>query len=210
MNHIIHVLEFLTAILATFYYQKYRNSSEKYFMRFLWFVFILDFIIGGYIGLILKTDNVWLYNIYILISYLFYFSWYYKILKNKPLKQTTLVFTFFFIIFDFYSFIVEDPKEHHINAFIFGAVINLICTIMFFYELLSSKKIINLECTLSFWIATALLLFNIGMIPFMIYTETLIRSDQKLYNIILISLNVILYTCYSIGFIWSKKEYNQH
>lgn len=210
MNHIIHVLEFITAIFATFYYKKYYKSSEKYFMHFLWFVFVLDFIIGGYIGLILKIDNIWVYNIYILISYLFYFYWYYNKLKTKLLKQITFLFILLFIIFDCYSFIVEDPKEHHINAFIFGAIINLFCTIMFFYELLSSKRIINLECTLSFWIATALLLFNIGMIPFMIYTETLIRSDQKLYMTILISLNVILYTCYSIGFIWSKKEYNQH
>ncbi|QNM85452.1 hypothetical protein H9W90_14880 [Polaribacter pectinis] len=209
MGNIIHVFEFIAALLATYHYKKYNKSTEKYFMHFLWFVFIIDFGIGGYIGKVLKTENSWVYNIYFLISFLFYFNWYYKIIQKKKFKQIVFFLAILFVFIDVYSFIFEDNKEYHIKAFVFGAIINLIATLLYFSELLSSKIMIHIKYKLSFWIATALLLFNVGIIPFMIYTEEITMSNQNLYQIILISFNLILYTCYSIGFIWSKKEYNQ-
>lgn len=209
MDYLVNVFEFIAAFLATYYYKKYNKSSEKYFMYFLWFVFIVDFGIGGYVGKVLKVDNSWVYNIYFLISFLFYFNWYYKIIHKKSFKQVILFLALLFVLLDIYSFIFEDIDEYHIKVFVFGAIINLIATLFYFSELLASKVMIHIKFKLSFWIATALLLFNVGMIPFMIYTDEILSSDAQLYGIVLLCFNLILYTCYSIGFICSKKEYNQ-
>jgi hypothetical protein len=205
MVNLVCVFEFITAVLATYHYNKYNKSTEKYFMHFLWFVFIMDFGIGGYIELVLKQNNSWVYNIYFLISFLFYFYWYYSIIKKTTFKQLVLFLAVTFVILDIFCFVVIGNNQYHISAFIFGAIINLIATLFYFSELLASKIVIHLKHKLSFWIATALMLFNVVMIPFMIYIDTITRVDYPNYQYLLISLNLILYSCYSIGFIWSKK-----
>ncbi|MGJ8744114.1 hypothetical protein [Polaribacter sp.] len=208
MDYIVNIFELIAALLATYHYKKYNKTTEKYFLHFLWFVFILDFGVGGYVGNVLKKNNSWVYNIYFLISYLFYFVWYLKIIQKTIYKNIILLLTCLFILLDIYCFVFEHNNNYHIKVFVFGAIINLIATLFYFSELLTSKIMIHIKYKLSFWIATALLLFNVGMIPFMIFTEEIIKSNENLYQIILICFNLILYTCYVIGFIWSKKEYN--
>ena len=78
---------------------------------------------------------------------------------------------------------------------------------MYFSELLNSNQVLNLKEKLSFWISTGLLLFNVGMVPLMVFSERF-NANNELRIVILICLNAILYTCYSLGFIWSKKEIN--
>ena len=208
-EYFVPTFELIAAILATIFYKKYEKSSEKYFLHFLWFTFFIDAILGNFISEFLKINNYWLLNIYMLLSFVFYFNWYRIILKSKRLKLIITILSLLFVIFALYNFRVKNWEEYHTNTFIFGAFINLITSIAYFLQLLGSRDIIHVEYKLSFWIATGLLLFNICMIPFFIFSD-LLSSREFLYQIILVSLNAILYTCYSVGFIWNKKEYNQY
>jgi hypothetical protein len=113
------------------------------------------------------------------------------------------------VFYAVYNFFTESWEEYHKNTFVFGAIVNLTASIAYFLQLLGSREIIHVKYKLSFWIATGLLLFNICMIPFFMFSE-LLSSREFLYCIILVSLNAILYTCYSVGFLWNKKEYNQY
>ena len=78
---------------------------------------------------------------------------------------------------------------------------------LYFSELLKSNKVLNLKGELSFWIATGLFLFNVGFVPVEIFNKTF-NAFSEVRILIIICLNVILYTCYSLGFIWAKKEEN--
>ena len=201
---LINVFQLIAAIFATIHYKKYKNLTEKYFLHFLWFVFLLE--IFGYVyGNILEKNNNWIYNIYIFPSFLFYFYWFYSLLKRKPYRKVLYILVVSYCFFGSYIFFSLGNNELHILTYIFGSFLNLVFSIFYFSELLNSNEILNIKSKLSFWITIGLLLFNTGVIPLLCFFH-LYSGNHKLNVIILISLNLILYTCYSLGFIWAKKK----
>lgn len=199
-------VEFAAAVMAIVFYSKYRASNEKYFLIFLWYTFVVD-LSGAGMAHILEVKNNWLYNGYMITMYLFYFYWYYKILKAKLFSRFTRVFSIVFILVAIASFIFHPWNIYHMYTFNVGALFVLILTVFHFYQLLNDDQVLIVKYKLSFWISTGLLLFSVGMIPLFSLSEYLDFQGPG-YVITLVSLNVILYGCYIIGFIWTKKSYN--
>ena len=200
-------LELLAAIFATVYFKKYRDSSDKFFVYFLWYTFLLE-ITGRLLEKAFGLNNIWLYNAFTITSFLFYFYWFINILNGKTLKKIVIIFAGVFLIVAFVSLYYESWLVYHKYAFIVGALFVLVLTVLHFYQLLRSDEVLEVRFKLSFWISTGLLLFYMGMIPLFILSEYM-RVRSFSFNVILISLNVILYSCYIIGFIWTKKKYNR-
>ncbi|MDC8006069.1 hypothetical protein POV27_18600 [Aureisphaera galaxeae] len=207
LAYITNVLQLIAAIVATFHYKKYAFSHEKYFVFFLWFTVLVD-AVGALLADVFGIVNAWVYNSFIIISFLFYFNWYYNILKRPNFKKVVMPFTIIFVIVALISLFTESWKEYHTYTFFTGAVFLLVLTIFHFYQLLNSNEVLIVKYKLSFWISTALLLFYMGMVP-LIFLIEYTGIEYLSYFIILISLNLILYGCYIIGFLWTKKEYNR-
>jgi hypothetical protein len=201
------LLELLAAVIASVTYKKYSESNEKYFLYFLWYTLLVE-LTGDLVGYAFSADNFWLYNGFTITSFLFYFYWYYNILKRKRFKRTIVVFTVVFLLVAIYSLIYEDWSQYHSYTFITGASFVLVLTLFHFYKLLNSDEVLIVKYKLSFWISTALLLFYMGMIPLMFLTVYADLNDVS-YLIIMLSMNLILYGCYIIGFLWTKKAYNR-
>ncbi len=199
-------VEFAAAVMAIVHYRKYRASNEKYFLIFLWYTFLVD-LVGAGLGHIYNVDNYWLYNGYLVTMYLFYFYWYYRILKSTNFRRFTRFFSAVFILVALASFIWQPMNIYHMYTFNAGALFVLILTVFHFYQLLNDDQVLIVKYKLSFWISTGLLLFSVGMIPLFSLSEYLDFQGPG-YVITLVSLNVILYGCYIIGFIWTKKSYN--
>ena len=68
LSYLINVLELVAAIMALIHYKKYVNSSERYFLHFLWVTFFIDAILGP-LSIFLEFDNTWLYYGYTGISF---------------------------------------------------------------------------------------------------------------------------------------------
>ncbi|MDO5969116.1 hypothetical protein Q4Q35_04780 [Flavivirga aquimarina] len=207
--YLINVLQLITAVIALVNYKKYKFSTEKYFLPFLWIVFILDFSCG--ILADLYSFNIYLiYNIFIGISFIFYYNWYYSILLRELHKKLTLFFAFIFVIVIITNFILNKNDEFLDYSFVTGAIFIVILTGFYFYELANTDSIFSIKYKLSFWIALAIILFYVGMIPFMLLSKyfNLAFEANDTFIIILISLNMILYCFYIIGFLWTKKKYN--
>ena len=199
------LVEFVAAFYATVHYKKYRASNERYFMLFLWYTFAIDFT-----GVMLRSfsiDNGWLYNIFTITSFLFYFYWYYSVLKRNAFKSITIVAALLFLGMTLLTYIVPGLSGQG-YAFVTGATGLLILTVFNHYQLLKGDEVLILKYKLSFWISTALLLFYMGIIPFALLSKYLDMQGGT-NSIILLTLNIILYGCYIIGFIWTKKEYNR-
>lgn len=209
INHLflITFLELVTAIIAAVLFKKYIASKEKYFLYFLWFTLIFE-IIGAVMRYVFEWQTIGYYNFYILISFLFYYHWYYTIIQSKSIKNVVLIFSVLFLGVALYNLLFQSWFEYHQYTFIVGALLTLVCTIFHFWQLLHSDEILELKYKLSFWISTGLLLFNIGMVPFMLLSHHLNFKGNS-YYLILITLNVILYGCYIIGFLWTKEKYNR-
>jgi hypothetical protein len=203
---IIYGLEFTAALMATFNFKKYSRSSERYFMCFLWYTFVVE-MIGISSGYLFTFKNFWVYNAYTITSFLFYFYWYYTILERKQFRQTVVVFSGLFSIIATVSLVYQSWEEYHIYTFLTGAFFVLVLTMFHFHQLLNNDHVLVVKYKLSFWISTALLLFYMGMIPLFVLAEYL-NFEGFSYVITLVSLNLILYGCYCIGFLWTKKKYN--
>lgn len=201
--YIIPLLEIITVIIATVFRKKYFSSTEKYFFYFLWFTAFID-ISGAAWGFLVSSNNYWIFNIFIFLSCLFYFYWYYSILKKRLYKKIIVVFSMIFILYAIYNFINLSWDGYHVPTFIYGSIMITIISLFYFSELLNNDQILEVKYELRFWISIGLLLFNVGMVPYMIFSREYINAD--LSNIILIFLNVVLYGSYSLGFIWCKKE----
>lgn len=200
-------LELLAAIFATIHFKKYAFSKERYFLYFLWFTFVMDSI-GVVSKAISGEELTWLYAIFTPTCYIFYFIWYYRVLQRKMFKRTTIAFTVVFIIISLLTYIFPNELTGKGYAFVTGAIGLLVLTFFHFYQLLNSDEVLIVKYKLSFWISTALLLFYMGIIPLILLASYLdIKGTSN--AIILLTLNVILYGCYVIGFIWTKKEYNR-
>jgi len=206
--YVINFLELIAVIIAIISFDKYKNSNEKFFLYFLCYSFLID-ILGAVVGDLLLKNNAWVYNTFIITSFLFYFSWYYNILKKSIFKKWVLVFSVLFILVAVYNLFLGSWATYNSMTFFVGALSLLVLTLFHFYQLLNSNEVLFVKYKLSFWISTGLLLFYMGMIPLMYLMEMEYTGINYLsYIIILLSLNVVLYGCYTIGFIWTKKNYN--
>lgn len=200
------ILELIAALTATATFPKFRDSNERYFLYFLWYTLAVE-LTGAVIGYGFGANNYWLFNSFTITGFLFYFYWYYTILKRKSFRKTVIVFAFVFLVVAVISLITQTWLQYHSYTFITGAAFVLVLTLFHFFQLLNSDEVLIVKYKLSFWISTALLLFNMGMIPYMLLSEYA-DMDGLSYLIILLSLNLILYGCYIIGFLWTKKKYN--
>ena len=203
--YFLPLIELTAAIFATVYFKKYLASNEKYFLFFLWYTFFMD--LTGVFMDYNSVDNSFIYEIFTVSSFLFYFYWYYLILKSKIFRKITVLLTAIFIVMTVVTFTISSLSGQG-YAFSTGAIGILMLTIFHFYQLLNGDEVLNVKYKLSFWISTALLLFYLGIIPLILLSKYLdIKGLSN--NIILLSLNIILYGCYIIGFIWTKKKYNR-
>ncbi len=208
LPYLTNLLQLVTAVLALVSYNKYKYSAEKYFLPFLWFTFIFDFSCG-ILADYYPIDNYWIYNLYTGVSILFYFYWYYFILKNQLNKRLTLLFSFIFIMVFIVNFIFNAFNKLLDYGFVTGAIFIVILTGFYLYQLANSNDVLSIRYKLSFWIALALILFYVGMVPFMLLSRYFnVWREGNTFFIILLCLNIILYGCYSIGFLWTKKKYN--
>lgn len=190
-------------LLAVWFYPCYKKTTEKIFVFFLGYTLLTE-LVGLYTAYVLKVNFTINHNVFIIVSFLVYFYWFYKILISKQQKKLVVVLSGVFLIVGIYNFVTQKHTNFHAITFIIGALGNIITSLLFFTQLLNDKLQIEVKHNLKFWIATGLLLFNVGMVPLMVFSEEF-NAYNKLRIAILVVLNIILYTCYSLGFILCKK-----
>lgn len=204
-SYSINALELIAAVVALIHYKKFVNSSERYFLHFLWVTFFVDTVLGP-LSSYFKLDNIWVFYVFTGISFLFYYWWYFSILINRLYKKIIIVLSIIFLVL----FVINGINvEFHKYSFVIGASFLLILTVFHLHQLFNSDHTLKIKYKLSFWITIALVLFNIGMIPFVLLSNYFnVWVDNFVFFIILIFLNIVLYSSYIIGFTWTKKKYN--
>lgn len=200
---LVHLFEIIALITAIKYYGKYKNTTEKWFVFFLAYT-VLTETVGVYVAYFLKEYDLTIYHIFIVVSFMFYFYWFQSILKSQNQQKIITALSILFFVYAVYNLSVLSWDNYHTKTFIVGAVINIIASIFFFSQLLNDKEEIEVQKNLKFWISTGLILFNVGMVPFMLFSQEF-NANNETRTVIIVLLNFILYFCYSIGFILCKK-----
>ena len=212
-------LELLAAITGTIFFYKYKYTVLKYFLYLLWFITFIEFfswfVSSNNINFFLFFDengikyNLWFYNLLRIVTYSTYFYIYSKSVSTKKFKISIQFFwvTYLILIIINWSIIQNFAFEISIIPKIIGSLFVVISVIFYLIELLKSEKIILFHRTILFWMSIGLLLYYSGTIPFSLkWNEyALIPGTHKLFLINAI-LAFTMYSIFTFGFIWSKKE----
>jgi hypothetical protein len=198
----------ITTIFTSFYFKnKFENSIYKYFAYFLVFLCITETL-----SQIFNKNNALVYNFYTLISFNFYFIFYYQIFRDKTNKQKIILFFISFILFYLMdSFFITKDISHHLlnNTVVFGSFLTIIMLILFLFEIIKNETVVfNIKKTFIFWISVGLLLFYIGILPIMITIYYLKTDNNQIYSVIITLLNYIMLGSFSYGYIYSDEKYN--
>ncbi|WP_397362186.1 hypothetical protein [Olleya sp. R77988] len=204
----IKYIEFITAVVASIYFYKYKHTFLKYFLIILWYTTINGFLARYLHESFILRNNTILYNIYHLINFTFLLYLFKNTVEDIKQKQWISYFMAFYII----CFIVNIGFQDYLTQiqtipFIVGAVFVIISISFYFLDILNSNKVLYVSKNLLFWISIGLLLYFVGKIPTRIIRNYWEKIDY--YKSILIVeyiLSIVMNICFIIGFICSKKD----
>ncbi len=207
-SNLIFGMEVLVAVVATVTYHKYRHNPLRYFLVYLWAVVALE--IGGMIlPVFLKTPNLWLYNVFVILEFPLLIWWYRRFLSNHRSRRFLIWLVLIFLIFAVFNSLLFQSFTLAFQSytFIFGAIGLIIAIFMHFNEVLHSDKILIIQRGLLFWVSVGFLFFFASVIPIMIMGNVLDHTGM-IYNVFLLILNIILHCSFLIGLLWGQKKYN--
>ncbi len=200
----IHIIELITAIVAVLSWNKYKHSTERKFVYFFWIVFLMD-VSGTIIAYSTKYNNLFIYNSLFIFYFIFFISWYKKILEKKR-SYFFISITFVYLIFLVFSFYKESfTNSLQTLNFFSGSIAIILCSFFYYFQLLNSEKVLTLKTNLPFWITMGNIIYFVGMLPLVILLKYLNITELS-YSIIVTLLNWVTYICYILGFKWMKNK----
>jgi len=202
----INTIELITIFIGVYHYKKYKSTLLKYFLYLLWYGIFTE-AMGIVVSIVFKFPNHIVFNIYVLVRALFLLWLFGNYFKNKINIKITQFFRYFLIIwFVINSIFYESILATQTFTYYLSSLFLIITIILFFIEILNSEAILKIKNLLIFWVAAGVLLFELGFTPVFIAKDYINYSNGLTYGYILLLLNFLTSICFSLGFIWSKKE----
>ena len=119
-----NIIEIATLILGLLNLSKFKNTIYKYFLFFIGYV-VLTESLSAFLQSFYDIKTRFIYNIYILVSFLFYFIFFKKIVKNQKIKNLLTIFSILFLLFYSYElFILKSDFNNQLYSysFVLGAI----------------------------------------------------------------------------------------
>lgn len=223
LRFLVFLLEAVAAISGLYYYRK--NPTDKaigFFSYFLLFTFFVETI--GFLPAIIYWNeplhflkntfwykNFWLFNPYLIISfisYILYFKWNISNEKTGKLIDKLLIV---YVLICIVNLMVSDVffQSNSAVTYILGSIFLLGVIFYYYFEILLSSKILIIKREISFYISFAALLYFLCTTPIIIYFKYFTNKSPEfveLSSIVLIALNILMYSSYSIAFLWLAKK----
>ncbi len=199
----------LFSALAGFY-SLYRKRPREIYLKIFPFLLVLTLLVELTAVWMVKTEKMhaptyYLYNPFTTLEFIFYFFSIREIIKKKTAKNILLGLMLAFplaVMINMFFF----QGMHKFNSFTYsiGCLLIVGCCIYYFYELFLMPHSVNLLRQPPFWICTALIFFYAFTYP--IYGLSNLMSGLPKHLLILIgsileSLNILLYSFFSIAFL---------
>lgn len=201
-------VEIIAFCISSVFWFRLKESKLHLLPFYLLFIVVVELSARYLIRELGYKKNGWLYNISIPLEYTFFlylFFLHYISVRLKMLtKYTTILFSLFIIavlliIGSVYSFNTIFLKV--------GSLIMIIFSILYFYDLLISDRVISPLTEPFFWICSGLLIFNVGEFAYISLSDTLFQdwtNFRSLVKKINGNLIYILYSTIIIGIIMTK------
>jgi hypothetical protein len=183
-------------------------NRPRYLKIFSLFIFISISVEWAcwYMARKLHVNNLWLYNIYTLIEFIFLAYFYSLVIRSEKVKNSIKYFLFFYpLIFLGNCFFIQGLYTFNTYSYLSGLAFLLFLIIVYFREILLSADKIILTREPLFYIGIAFFLFFVIEIPYTILLPYFVKYDLdvamaliwviKILNIVLYVLLTIAYLC---------------
>lgn len=208
IKYFMMLLQFITAVIGTIYYYKYKNSVLKYFLYLLWYTSLNDVLGYFYQDITNAANNYFIYNFYQVLRFSIILFIYKSYVESIDYKKLIKVFIGAYCLSVVINFFVEDFFEtYFVNTFIIGATLIATSVLFYLFEVLKSDKVLYVTESLIFWVSFAHLVYFVPNVPFYIVRKYYSDSSSIPY-IFMINyfLLLVYYLILILGFIWSKPE----
>ena len=173
-------------VFAIVMWPKYKNTTQRNFIYFLGFVLVIE-CFGYLLPVLYGVKSGYVYNVYTIISGLFLLTWFKSILQTKKL---VIVFISVFIASIGYCLFFQAFGVLWKIPLVVLAITILICSTVFFSDLLTKNEVVNFKTDQKFWIVTGCLVFYISYLPLVLLQKYFGLSG--IYYRIPITINIIL------------------
>ena len=221
---ITRILEISAALVGLILYKKYSKNSAKYFIWFLVYLSIGDFIntyvyyikndgIFSFLKGTVFVNNTWWSTLFWKIGAILFFSFYYsKILENIRFKNVIRYCGYAFFVFCI-TYIILNWEYYFIKDFpiirILGAIIVLLCSVFYFIEVLLSDKILTFYKSLNFYISAAIFIWWLITTPLVFYDIYNAKQDWNFIFLrwqIYLFVNALMYSTFTFALIFCKPD----
>ena len=225
-NSISFSIEILAAVTGLLFYKKYKLTIAKYFIWFLVYLSVCDYI-GSYVNFIKNNGffsfldgtklvkNFWWSTLFWKIGAILFFVFYFnKILDRTIFKNILKISGKFFIVFSA-VYILTHWEDYFIRFFpvidVLGSIIIFCCTIFYFIEVLQSDKILTFYKLLNFYISAAIFIWWLITTPLVFYD---IYNSHRDWNFIYLKwqiylfANICMYLTFTFALIWCRPQKN--
>lgn len=193
---------------------RYRQLSPSYirlFIPFLALTFLAE-VLPLLVNVSFQSSNHWWFNIFTVIEFLFYIYIFSRALKSsKASKVLLMAIPVYLLIAIINMGFIQGFNKFHTISYRLGAIFLIVCCYLYFRQLMhEEEEEVILWRNPLFWIATGLLFFYLGFFMYMnafdyiVYNQ--VEYNIQLWNIISFSLNTLLYSCFTIALLCSRKS----
>ncbi|SHF87819.1 hypothetical protein SAMN05444483_10372 [Salegentibacter echinorum] len=225
LTFLVILLEGFAAISGLYYYSKKPTDKAvgffSYFLLLTYFVEALAAIPKiiywneslHFLKNTFLYNNFWIYNPYLIISFLVYILYFTWNISNKKIKNIIHISLILYVITCILNLIFSDVffESHSIVTYITGSFLLVVVIFYYYLEILLSSKILSIKREISFYISFMALLFFLTSTPILIYYKYFtFQSPEfiKLSKSVLVGLSLLMYSFYSIAFLYlaNKKK----
>ena len=206
MKYAYLIFEIIALLCAVVQYKAIKSTIYKYFLPYLLFIVLYE--IGSTkFWFNINGSNLWITNITMTMSFMFYLYVLLKLIKNTQYIRKIKIAALLILIFTVLNAAVLQGfwKLDTISILVqFALIIVTVC--LFFYELVNSFDFNDSIITLpAFWLNTGFLFFCLS--EFLFFASFAYMAYARnydyyiLFKFIVNIANAILYSCLSVTFI---------
>lgn len=223
-NTISFSVEILAAVTGLLLYKKYKLTAAKFFIWFLVYLSICDFLStyvkyirnNGFLNFLEGTvlvRNYWWSTLFWKLGAIMFISFYYsKILINKVYRNFVKYLGYIFLLFSI-IYIILNWEDYFVRFFpiidVIGAIIVFLCTIFYFIEVLQSDKILTFYKSINFYISAAIFIWWLIITPIVFFEIYMSHYDWNFIFLkwqIYLFANICMYSTFTFALIWCKAQ----
>jgi hypothetical protein len=160
-------------------------------------------------------NNAAIYNVQVPVQYVLYLSILALSLSTRRYRFFVWSMLFLFSVLTVVSLIwLTAAGQFNVHSYCVGSLFIIIGILLSFYEMLQNPSGFNFLKNPFFYILFVYLLYNVGTLPYFVMTQWLFIQDRpeisKIFVHVMSVFNYLVYTVYTLAFIWIalKKEFS--